>query len=106
MKLFKSKIGTARKQPGSRVWLQGSRLAAAGFVPGAKYGARWYERQRKLLLTLKYDGTYEERTVSGKGDTPIIDITGDRVREFFGSRASHVEVTFSRGSILIMAAAA
>jgi hypothetical protein len=42
--------------------------------------------------------------VSGKGEKPIIDITGEKVREVFGALSTHVNVHFARGFITISAA--
>jgi hypothetical protein len=78
---FTSKIGAARQVPGSRVWLEGTRLVAAGFTVGVRYNLT--EADGQLILTLAADGG---RKVSGKGDKPIIDITGDLIRRVFAGR--------------------
>ena len=78
---FISKIGAARRMPGSRVWIEGTRLVAAGFTVGVRYNLT--EADGQLILTVAADG---QRKVSGKGDKPIIDITGDLIRRVFAGR--------------------
>jgi len=86
---FTSKIGTARQVPGSRVWIEGNRLVAAGFPVGQRYNLAEIDNQ--LILTLAADGG---RKVSGKGEKPIIDITGDLIRRVFAGRVTvNVEYT-------------
>ena len=87
--MFITKIGTARQVPGSRVWLEGTRLVAAGFTVGLRYNLTEIDGQ--LILTLAVDG---QRKVSGKGIKPIIDITGDLIRRVFAGRPTvNVEYT-------------
>jgi len=78
---FVSKIGAARQVPGSRVWIEGNRLVAAGFTVGMRYNLT--EADGQLILTLASDG---QRKVSGKGEKPIVDITGDLIRRVFANR--------------------
>jgi len=86
---FTSKIGAARQVPGSRVWIEGTRLVAAGFLVGQRYNLAEIDNQ--LILTLAADGG---RKVSGKGEKPIIDITGDLIRRVFAGRVTvNVEYT-------------
>jgi hypothetical protein len=106
---FRSKLGAAKNQPRSRIWIEGKRLADAGFTVG-KYFAKEYDGgpdEVVLKLTLLKDDDVLATApckVSGKGDKPIIDITGELVRASFG-HATHVEVTFQKGKIVIRAAA-
>ena len=87
--MFITKIGTARQVPGSRVWIEGNRLVAAGFSVGLRYNLTEIDGQ--LILTLAVDG---QRKVSGKGIKPIIDITGDLIRRVFANRPTvNVEYT-------------
>ena len=79
--VFISKIGAARQVPGSRVWIEGNRLVAAGFTVGVRYNL--IEADGQLVLTRAADG---QRKVSGKGDKPIIDVTGDLIRRVFAGR--------------------
>jgi hypothetical protein len=101
--VFRSKIGTARQVPGSRIWLEGKRLVDIGFTVGKNFVKEWDEEAGTLTLTLvgKNDILATAPcTVSGKGEKPIIDITGAQVREFFCGFA-FVSVSFckdSRGS--------
>ena len=98
---FTSKIGTARQIPGSRVWIEGARLVRAGFVVGARYTLSedyWSQcHAGELVLALTPEG---KRRVSGKGDKPIIDITGETIRRVFARRPS-VLVEYGVGTIRI-----
>ena len=82
---FITKIGAARQIPGSRVWIEGTRLVAAGFTVGRYYSLA--ESDGQLILTLS-PLTHGVRKVSGKGDKPIIDITGDLIRRVFAGRTT------------------
>ena len=99
--IFTSKIGTNKGVPRSRVWIEGRRLAEAGFTVGALYGRVSYQTSLTLLLKTAADQREGVQwfKVSGKGDKPIIDITGKLVTETF--RGEKVEVTFEPGVITI-----
>ena len=95
METFTSKIGTSRQIPASRVWIEGARLVRAGFIVTARYTL--IEVDGMLALTLAETGA---RRVSGKGDKPIIDITGDLIRRVFAGRET-VTVDYTVGKIVI-----
>ena len=100
---LETKLGTARRVERSRIWLEGKRLTAAGFAVGRYFIAEWEGKTLALTLTLLDEDTIiadAPRKVSGKGDKPIIDITGAQVRETFGHR-SHVRASFGEGVIAI-----
>lgn len=96
-----TKLGTARRVPRSRIWIEGSRLAGHGFLVDAAWHLMHSDNCLRIVL-----GTAEgirTRRVSGKhGTHPIIDITGDVVRNTF-PHADHVTVSFSYGSIVVTA---
>jgi hypothetical protein len=96
MKTFRTVLGTNHKKPRSRIWLEGERLKAAGFTVGSNY--RRYPQQNKLVLVLSFAdaGSKGLFKVSGKGDKPIIDITGKVVTERFAG--THVEVVFDESA--------
>lgn len=105
---FKTKLGTAKRVERSRIWIEGARLAAAGFTVGRYFHRTW--KDASLVLELAGDDDVVTDTpskVSGKGDKPIIDITGECVRETFGAHCTHVECTFNAaaGRITIRRAA-
>lgn len=89
-----TKLGTNKGTPRSRVWIEGARLDAAGFTVGARYTRACFEQSMRLALDPA--GPYK---VSGKGNHPIIDITGKTVTERFNG--THVRVAFSTGVINI-----
>jgi hypothetical protein len=109
--VFRTKLGTAKGVARSRIWIEGKRLVDAGFTVG-KYFAktptfggagepRTLETLELELLRANDVTNTAPCKVSGKGDKPIIDITGEFVRQHFGSRGTHVEVTFEKRLITI-----
>lgn len=84
-------VGENRGAP--RIWLEGKRLLEAGFTRGAKVRATTHDDA--VVLTLDEAG---DRTVSGKGERPIIDVLGKAVP--FASNTS-IEVTYRPGQIQI-----
>lgn len=91
---FTTKLGTARRVPRSRLWIEGARLAAAGFTQGARFDLS--RTASGLCLTLSDLGG---RKVSGKSGHPIIDITGDIIRNTFAG--DRVACSFKPASIII-----
>jgi hypothetical protein len=79
---FRSKIGTSKNKQHSRIWIEGNRLVDAGFTVGTRYTRTWNDNKHRPALMLKVDkdGFYR---VSGKGDKPVIDITGEKVNATF-----------------------
>jgi hypothetical protein len=105
---FMTKLGTTTKAgERSRIWLEGKRLTAHGFTVGALYRRNWNVEEGKLTLRVIDKAHFdqlprdEKGTVSGKGDKPIIDIVGAKVREVFGATSDHVTVTFRADHITI-----
>ena len=103
MDTFTTKLGNTRAGERSRIWLEGLRVASAGFLPGTQFLKAWADGS--LVLTVCTSKQFEAAgrdargTVSGKGDKPIIDIVGQRVRDTF--KGSHVAVRYSWRTITI-----
>ena len=95
-----TKIGPARKVPHQRIWIEGRHLAEAGFKPGDRYDRLEDPATRGLILLRADDGKGQFK-VSGKGDKPIIDITGALVPRLFPQPATHVSVEFTQDHISI-----
>ena len=101
-------IGTNHGKGTSRIWLEGKRLVEAGFEVGTRYDRNVIKAKDgwdHLELRVKSDGKFK---VSGKGDKPIIDISGRAVTETFAEHISAsspktpvVEVEYSKGEIFI-----
>ncbi len=107
------KIGTNKGRP--RIWIDGKRLAAAGFVGGTMY---WCAVRKDLsprppglivcsltsLLPQPLNSVFFrviERKVTGRSDgKPIIDLLGADVEAAFPG-GKRVKATFSPGKILI-----
>jgi hypothetical protein len=94
MTTFKTVLGTNKKVPKSRIWIEGKRLVDAGFTVGARYHRTCFENA--IRLQLHPDGAYK---VSGKGDKPIIDITGKVITDRFTGET--VTVKYEEGVITI-----
>ena len=107
MTAFNTKLGKTRAGERTRIWIEGSRLVEVGFAKGSKFIKVWSPGN----LVIKPIGETAAAslppraigTVSGKGDHPIIDITGQLVATTFGT-GSHVTVTYDAGRITIMSA--
>jgi hypothetical protein len=108
--VFRTKLGPAKQVERSRIWIEGKRLVDAGFTVGQYFVQELTHKKGAPVLTLTLlteDDVLaiDPCKVSGKGDKPIIDITGQRVRNVFGAIATHVDVTYAPGKITIRAAA-
>lgn len=70
----------------ARIWLEGKRLTAAGFAVGDRFTIDVIEGA--LVLRLDPNGS---RKVSGKGERPIIDISGGSCDPFITGDAVQVD---------------
>jgi hypothetical protein len=87
------KIGQNRGKP--RLWIEGAHLTAAGFKPGDTYTLTIVGD--KLGISRTAPG--KPRKVSGKGEKPIIDISGASLGDI--GAAPSVTLTYLPGSGLI-----
>lgn len=91
---------------GTRIWLEGARLIAAGFNKGKFVSREWGKRKLVLRVVTEAQAAKLERQnkgkVSGGDDRPIIDITGDLVADTFNG-ATHVDVSYDAKMIVITA---
>lgn len=90
---FTRKRGLNRGKP--RLWIEGKNLAAAGFKPGDT----WTLVQTEAGFNICADSE-GKRKIVGKGEKPIIDITGASLGEKV-SRAETVTCTYEADSGLI-----
>jgi hypothetical protein len=112
-------IGTNHGKGTSRIWLEGKRLVEAGFEVGTRYDRICKSRTSKEFGTLHGGIEFIELTanpngkfkVSGKGDKPIIDISGGAVTETFAEHISEsspktpvVKVAYYKRRIVILEA--
>lgn len=102
---FTTKLGTTRAGERTRIWIEGKRLVDHGFHVGDFFARHWDEKKRLLTLAKIHHATVKQMKigtygkVSGKGEKPIIDITGAKVSGTF--RTTHVAVTYAVGVISI-----
>ena len=87
---------------GFRIWIEGSKLAEAGFVPNARFNIRYNPTEKRIELALHPEG---KRKVSnsqrdGRG-RPIIDIESKKVGKYFGENAELNVCYLPTGSIVI-----
>lgn len=76
-------VRVGRNRGKARLWLEGRWLADLGFVRGTKFAAVF--TPNVIALHVKEPDYDIGRTVSGKGDKPIIDIAGARLEPWAGS---------------------
>lgn len=105
---FVTKLGAAKGVPKSRIWIEGKRLIDAGFTPGRYFAKEWATTRNPANVMLRLTLLAEDDVVntapckvSGKGEKPIIDITGEVVKLAFGDYHEKVECTFTPGVIVI-----
>jgi hypothetical protein len=93
-----------RNKGQARVWLEGKELSDHGIKRGMKFFRTTNVYEGVLVVTFdkKTCSFKTNGTVSGKGDKPIIDMTGKWLTEFFG-KATHFTATYLSHSIYIMA---
>ena len=91
----KTQLYTVRANKGrARIWIEGARLAGAGFTHHAAYGVHSFPDM--VALTLASDG---KRKVSGAPARPIIDLCGKSCAPFV--TGDDVEITYKSGTIFI-----
>jgi hypothetical protein len=86
-----------------RVWIEGKRLAAAGFTRGSRFNVVVKPTNQVLLKFLIADDG--SRKVSGKGDRPIIDIVGTLLEQAGLKSGDDVVINYSPDVIEIEGAA-
>lgn len=93
-----AKIGENKGAP--RIWMEGARLAKAGYTAGRRYGVRF--KDQTLVLEVRDDGA---RVVSAKkrgdAEVPVIDLNSHELLDIFtGMKA--VRVVMEEGRIFIL----
>ena len=97
-------INTHVKQTsrGFRIWIEGSKLAEAGFVPNARFNIRYNSTKKRIELALHPEGKRKVSNSQRNGqDRPIIDIGSKKIGSFFGVNAQ-VLVLLDSGRIHII----
>ena len=75
-------VQTAR---GSRVWIEGDKLAEAGFFPNERYNIKYNEAEKRVELSLHPEGKRKVTNSKRNGrDRPIIDIETKKIGALFG----------------------
>ena len=75
-------VQTAR---GSRVWIEGDKLAEAGFFPNERYNIKYNEAEKRVELSLHPEGKRKVTNSKRNGrDRPIIDIETKKIGQLFG----------------------
>ena len=95
MTTFTLKSGTNKGN--RRIWIEGDRLASAGFHRGTVL-FRTMTGSTMTLSTVPADG--RKHRIAGTADRPILDLCGKWVTAFMGSR-THFAVTVSADTITI-----
>ena len=95
---------TVRANKGrARIWIEGARLLAAGFKRGDIYMAAPTPDNGALYLALvddpeAYQGAGKLKKVSGKGERPVIDLSGSGCGPF--STGDEVVITYKDCGII------
>jgi DNA (cytosine-5)-methyltransferase 1 len=91
------KLGTHKG--GRRIWLEGKRLADAGFSAGVRYTLHCDRESRSVTIELT-DGAHvvSSRQSSGR-PTPVIDICNQDLKELFGDGVDRIKVIIEQGFI-------
>jgi DNA (cytosine-5)-methyltransferase 1 len=85
-----------------RLWLEGRKLARAGFEPGQRFKLTWSPEDSKVHLTFADDGTHKVSRKERNGkEIPIIDVLGNQLEELFGDGLERAKVTVKRGEISV-----
>lgn len=86
---------------GVRIWIEGQKLTACGFEPGARYNITLKQDARTIILDLDEQGT-RGVTVSRRNgkERPIIDLTGEKIASVFNADMK-IRVLFQQGQIVI-----
>lgn len=98
-----TKLGKTRAGERSRIWIEGARLQASGFVVGTPFFKKWDNEAGTLELLVRVPKDSPRAvvgTVTGKGEKPLIDIIGAKVIEMFAG-CEHVRATYYKNRILI-----
>lgn len=83
MKAYETtKIGQNRGRP--RLWLEGRKAKAAGFLPGKRFNIRKDDERTMLVLELSECGSrIVSRKLKGDQEIPVIDINSMEVMSMF-----------------------
>lgn len=94
------KVGSARRPTAARFWLEGKTLITAGWKPGQPFAV---EAVAGNLILRKGKAAAREgarvRHVAGTAERPVIDVTGELVRDTLGAPGSALSVTIERDTI-------
>lgn len=90
---FTRKRGMNRGKP--RLWIEGKHLTEAGFKRGDRFRLTFIEMRAPGTHAVIEKTSNGNRTVSGKGDSPIIDIVGDALLGF--GTMEKVAITYRAG---------
>ena len=107
MNTFISKLGKTRAGERSRVWLEGKRLTASGFVRGMPFSILRNNQSGDWVIVRKDSPIPDNHvvikhgTIAGTDQRPIIDTVGSAVIDAFGSGNGTVTVQYGQLSISI-----
>ncbi|HEU0196996.1 MAG TPA: DNA cytosine methyltransferase [Nevskiaceae bacterium] len=93
------KVGTAHGAP--RVWIEGRRLARAGFSAGQHYAVAVDASRVHLALAQNGNRTVTAKHCNGRPDRPVIDLNGRETLSIFAGD-DRVRVVIRRGEIDIL----
>lgn len=86
---------TKQTRQGARIWLEGTKLNAAGFKAGTRYSI--LTGHNSIVLSTCRNG---DKCVSGKAERPIVDINNNAILAQFGIDAP-LAVSYDAGVITL-----
>lgn len=85
-----------------RIWLQGRKLARAGFEPGLRYSVTFNTTEKEIVISIDKQG---DRVISKKSYQddvlPVIDIASNRDLDEYGDFGTQLRSTVYHGRIVI-----
>lgn len=97
--IVNTKLGQNRGNP--RIWLEGQKLAAGGFVPGIRFNIKMLKN--KLTIQIDNNGHYKISSRTRNGITaPILDLNNESLNRVFCTD-SKLRVAIKQGFIVISA---
>lgn len=84
-----------------RVWLEGWKLAQAGFIPGVRYRISLDHTQKALVLELTDGAHVVSRKRVGEREVPVVDICNRDLATLFGEKAERVKVEIAANAIRV-----
>lgn len=104
MSVVTRKLCKARREQAARVWIEGKALTDAGWKRGDRFSvSAMGEGENAAMILDRLVGRSELKShhVAGTADRPIIDVTGENVRQLFGEPGTMLHIKLEPNVITI-----